>query len=97
MHRETADGTIENAYTVKLMNLDETPRSFNIEVYGLPGIGIVGEHEFTVDAGSIRPLFLTVAMPADTPVSGIQPIRFRISALHDPATSVMERSSFVLP
>ncbi|MCE1240144.1 MAG: cytochrome c oxidase accessory protein CcoG [Azonexaceae bacterium] len=97
LHRETADGTIENAYTVKLMNLDETPRSFNIEVYGLPGIGIVGEHEFTVDAGSIRPLFLTVAMPADTPVSGIQPIRFRISALHDPATSVMERSSFVLP
>ena len=97
LHRETADGTIENAYTVKLMNLDETARSFRIEVTGLPDIGIVGEREFTVDAGSIRPLSLTVAMPSDSAARGIQPIRFRIAATHDPATSVMEKSSFVLP
>ncbi len=95
--RETAEGTIENAYTLKLMNLDETARSFSIEVTGLPSIEIVGEHEFSVDAGSIRALSLTVAMPSDTAASGIQPIHFRISAKHDPATSVMEKSSFVLP
>jgi len=97
LHRETADGTIENAYTVKLMNLDETARNFKIEVTGLPDIGIVGEREFTVDAGSILPISLTVAMPSDSEARGIQPIHFRISATHAPATSVMEKSSFVLP
>jgi len=97
LHRETAEGTIENAYTVKLLNLDETARSFKVEVTGLPGIGIVGEREFSVDAGSIRPLSLTVAMPSDTEAKGIQPIHFQISATHDASTSVMEKSSFVLP
>ena len=97
LHRETADGTIENAYTVKLMNLDETARNFKIEVTGLPDIGIVGERKFTVDAGSILPISLTVAMPSDSEARGIQPIHFRISATHAPATSVMEKSSFVLP
>lgn len=97
LYREGADGTIENAYTVKLMNLDETARSFSIEVNGSPGIQIVGDREFTVDAGSIRPVFLTLAMSGNTVASGIQPIHFRISAKHDPGTSVMEKSSFVLP
>jgi cytochrome c oxidase accessory protein FixG len=97
LHRETAEGTIENAYTLKLMNLDETTRTFRIDVTGLPDIGIVGEHEFTVEAGSIRPLSLTLAMPGDTTKRGIQPIHFHISAKHDPALSVEEKSSFVLP
>lgn len=97
LHRETAEGTIENAYTVKLANLDETPRRFTVDVKGLPGIGIVGEREFTVEAGSILPLSLTVGMPGDTSASGIQPIHFHVSAKHDPATVVVEKSSFVLP
>ena len=97
LHRETAEGTIENAYTLKLMNLDELERSFMIEVTGLPGIQIVDNQEVAVDAGSIRPLSLTVAMPGETASTGIQPIHFRISAKHDPALSVVEKSSFVLP
>ena len=97
LHRETADGTIENAYTLKLMNLDETPRRFRVEVSGLPGLGIVGEREFDVAGGSIRPVLFTVALPADDAPRGIQPIRFHIAALHDPATAVEEKSSFVLP
>lgn len=79
------------------MNLDETERSFIIEVTGLPGIQIVDNHEIAVDAGSIRPLSLTVAMPSETTATGIQPIHFRISAKHGPAISVTEKSSFVLP
>ncbi|MGE5491626.1 MAG: cytochrome c oxidase accessory protein CcoG [Actinomycetota bacterium] len=95
--RETAEGTIENAYTLKLMNLDDSPRDFAIEVSGLPGIEIVGPREFPVEAGSIRPLPVTVAVPAGGAVSGIQPISFRIAAKDGPAASVEERSSFVLP
>ncbi len=95
--RETAEGKIENVYTLKLMNLDELPRDYRIEVDGLPGIEIVGQREFTVEPGSIRPLPLTVAMPGDSGESGIRPISFRIAARHDPATVVVEKSSFVLP
>ena len=95
--RETAEGRIENSYTLKLMNLAETPRHFSVAVEGLPGVELVGDREFAVAAGSIRPLAVTVAMPGDSGISGIRPIRFRITASDEPASPIIEKSSFVLP
>ena len=98
--RESAEGRIENAYTLKLINLDEAPRQFTIDVSGLPGIEIVGPREVTVASGSVRALPITVAAPAtrgEQRTGGSQPISFRIAAQHDPATAVEEKSSFVLP
>lgn len=97
LYRETGEGNIENAYTVKLMNLDEAPRNFIITVGGLPGIAVVGEQEFTVERGSIRPLFMTVAMPNNGEARGIQPIKFHIAAKDAPGIAVQEKSSFILP
>jgi len=95
--RETSEGRIENAYTLKLMNLAEVQRDFTVEVSGLPGLAIVGAREFSSDAGSIRPVSLTVSSPGDGAHSGIQRISFRITSKQDPTTSVIEKSSFVLP
>jgi cytochrome c oxidase accessory protein FixG len=97
LYRETGEGNIENAYTLKLMNLDDTPRRFSIGVDGLSGIAIVGNREFTVDAGTIRPLPITVTMPGNSSARGIQPIQFRIAADDDPSIAIEEKSSFVLP
>ena len=95
--RESADGRIENAYTLKLMNLAEVPRDFSVEVLGLPDMLIVGASEFAVDANSIKPVALTISVPGDNVQSGIQPISFRIRAKQDVTTSVLEKSSFALP
>ena len=95
--RETSDGRIENAYTLKLMNLAEAPRDFKVEVLGLPDITIVGDSEFAVDPGSIKPISLTVSVPAGSSQVGIQPIYFHIRAKQDTATSLLEKSSFALP
>lgn len=97
LSRETAEGRIENAYTLKLMNLDAAPRHYRIAVSGLPGLEIVGAGQFAVEPGSIRPVAVTVAAPGAAMPSGIQPIAFEIAAVEDPATSVREKSSFVLP
>ena len=95
--RESADGRIENAYTLKLMNLAEVPRDFSVEVLGLPDMLIVGASEFAVGANSIKPVALTISVPGDNVQSGIQPISFRIRAKQDVTTSVLEKSSFALP
>jgi cytochrome c oxidase accessory protein FixG len=95
--RETAEGRIENAYTLKLMNLDDAPRQYRIAVSGLPGLQIVGAEQFAVEPGSIRPVAVTVVAPGAATPSGIQPIAFEIAAVEDPATRVREKSSFVLP
>lgn len=95
--RETAEGEIENAYTLKLMNLSEVPRDFIIRVAGMPGARIVGEERFTAEPGSIRPVSVTVAAPSDSSLSGIQPMLFSIQAADDRSIEVVEKSSFILP
>jgi sulfite reductase (NADPH) hemoprotein beta-component len=54
LSRETADGRIENAYTLKLINMAEQARDFEVAVSGLPGIELVGTRRFAGEAGSIR-------------------------------------------
>ncbi|MBL8458023.1 MAG: cytochrome c oxidase accessory protein CcoG, partial [Zoogloea sp.] len=95
--REATDGRIENAYTLKLANLAETPRDFEVEVSGLPGIELVGARRFAGEAGSIRAVQVTVAAPADGGPSGARPITFQVRATDDPSTRVTEKSTFVLP
>lgn len=95
--REATDGRIENAYTLKLANLAERPRDFEVEVSGLPGIELVGTRRFAGEAGSIRAVQVTVAAPADGGPSGARPITFQVRAADDPSTRVTEKSTFVLP
>lgn len=95
--REAADGRIENAYTLKLANLAEEARDFDIEVSGLPGIALVGPQRFAGEPGGIRAVQVTVAAPADSGLAGARPIRFHITARQDPATRVSESSTFVFP
>ena len=96
MH-ETAEGRIENAYTLKLINMEEAPRRFGIGVSGLAGLRIEGSTEFAVEPGSIRTVSLTVSSPTADGFSGVQPIEFETVAMHDENTVVREKSTFILP
>lgn len=95
--RETSEGLIENAYTLKLMNLSDVPREFVVRIIGIPGAQVVGQERFTAEPGSIRPVSLTVSVPADTGLSGIQSMDFLVEAIDDPDIKVIERTSFALP
>jgi cytochrome c oxidase accessory protein FixG len=95
--REASDGRIENAYTLKLANLAEEPRDFEVAVSGLPGIELLGPTRFAGEPGSIREVRVTVVAPPDAGKSGASPIAFLVRAAGDPATRVIEKSTFVLP
>ena len=95
--RENAAGQIENSYTLQLGNLDDTARQYRIAVAGLPGLQIAGQREFTVAAGSVQPVALTVVAPDPAGLSGVHPISFEVVAAHDPAARIKEKSSFILP
>ncbi|HRD33343.1 MAG TPA: cytochrome c oxidase accessory protein CcoG [Rhodocyclaceae bacterium] len=95
--RETPDGRIENAYTLKLINLAEAERAFRIGVSGLPGLEIVGSDVFEVAPGSIRAVTLAVSSPGADMPSGIHRIEFETVALDPLRTAVREKSTFMLP
>lgn len=95
--RETPEGNYESAYTLKLMNLAEQSREFDVRVLGLPGIQVLGETRFTTVPGATTPIHLTVTVPGPAQGSGSQPIQFEIVARDDPGTRRLEKSTFVLP
>ncbi|MDE2583830.1 MAG: cytochrome c oxidase accessory protein CcoG [Betaproteobacteria bacterium] len=95
--RETASGEYESAYTLKLMNLAEGDRHVRIAVSGVPGIHLVGKGEYLAPAGAVMPVQVTVAVPGDTGLSGIQTIHFQASGDGDPHIQRDEPSTFVLP
>ncbi|AVR88347.1 MULTISPECIES: cytochrome c oxidase accessory protein CcoG [Thauera] len=95
--RETPEGRIANAYTLKLINMEEAHRRFRIGVSGLPGLRIDGPTEFTAAPGSIHTVSLTVSSPTADGLSGAQPIAFETVALHDEDIAVREKSTFILP
>ncbi|QDF97823.1 cytochrome c oxidase accessory protein CcoG [Azoarcus sp. DD4] len=95
--QEAADGSIENTYTLKLVNMLEEPRAFRIRVDGPAGARLTGGDTFHVASGSVLPVPLTVAAQPEPGKSGAQTIRFQVEALDGPPTTVTEQSVFLLP
>ena len=95
--REATDGLIENAYTLKLANLADVPREFEIRVSGLPGAQLRGNPRVSGESGQIRTVQVTVAVPPDGLGSGVKPLAFEVSAVADPNAQAHEKTTFVLP
>jgi cytochrome c oxidase accessory protein FixG len=78
LSRETADGRIENAYQLQVMNLTETAQHYQVSLDGDSPFNIVGERTIEVAAGSITPLQLTLSASAEALPGGTHPVAFRI-------------------
>ena len=76
--RETADGRIENAYQLQVMNLSEAAQHYQVSLDGESPLEIVGERSITVDAGSILPLQLTLSAGAEALPPGSHPVVFHV-------------------
>ena len=80
LSRETADGRIENAYHLQVMNLTEVAQQYEVSLDGDGPFSIVGHRTIAVDAGSIAPLQLTVSAIAQALPHGSHPVAFRIAS-----------------
>ncbi|MGO4666792.1 cytochrome c oxidase accessory protein CcoG [Bosea sp. 2RAB26] len=85
-----SDGSIRNAYTVRLLNKRPDSRPFALTVAGVPGIRVetVGTQAtadlrpiITVDPDSSREIRALVTVPAGIPLDKSQPITFTASDL----------------
>ncbi|SEI78876.1 cytochrome c oxidase accessory protein FixG [Allopseudospirillum japonicum] len=53
LFRETAEGFIENNYTIKIANMDQKPHTYALSVSGVEGLRIQGKHQVTLEAGEV--------------------------------------------
>jgi hypothetical protein len=97
-YREARDGRIENVYRLKVLNMEEQPRTYLLRATGLPGITVDYEAgDLDVAAGQVRdvPVRLRVA-PGDLREPSNR-IELELVAADDPQIRVREATRFLGP
>ena len=94
--RLVSGGKIENVFRLQLMNASESPQRFKITAAGLPGLAVVSESTFTVEATQARWVVVNVQLPYDGAPAGSHAISFEIESLDSPG-KLTEKSVFIVP
>ena len=93
LYRETADGLVENAYTLKLVNKADDPRRFRLAIEGAPGLELRDNDDLvTVAAGAV--VSVPVVVVARDGASGRNDIRFVVESEDGASREVVESSFF---
>jgi cytochrome c oxidase accessory protein FixG len=97
-YREARDGRIENVYRLKILNMDEKPRTYLLHATGLPNISVdYDAGDLDVGPGQVRdvPVRLRVA-PGDIPEHS-NSIELELVAADDEKIRVRESARFLGP
>jgi cytochrome c oxidase accessory protein FixG len=95
--RTTENGSIDNVYRLQIMNTEERPHRYAIEVSGIPGIAIVSETSFDMPAATTKVIPARIRVPADTSQKGSHKITVTVHDLDNEKVSVSERAAFLIP
>lgn len=95
--RTTENGSIDNVYRLHIMNTEEHPHRYSIEVDGIPGIAIVSDSGFEMAATSTKAIPARIRVPADTDKKGSSKITFTVRDLDNNNVSVSEKAAFLIP
>ena len=95
--REIDDGSIENVYTLRLMNTGEVARRYRIAVSGLPTATLAGETEVATPAAATLAVPIAVRAAPDDGKAGANQIFFEIVAVDDPTIRLREKATFMRP
>jgi cytochrome c oxidase accessory protein FixG len=101
--RQVDDGQIENLYRLQIMNATELAQTYHVSADGLPGLSQTAPVALTLGPAEARWITLALRVPATTAAStpaGAREIHFTIERQPtpaEPARSLREKSTFVLP
>ncbi|HYC42422.1 MAG TPA: cytochrome c oxidase accessory protein CcoG [Noviherbaspirillum sp.] len=97
MPREVDEGAIENVYRLQIMNTDERPHRYAVDVNGPPGVTISSESTFEVSSATTKAIPIRVRVPANAGVPGSNPVWFVIRDTENADLRVMEKGVFLIP
>jgi len=105
LYREIWDGSVENTYTLRIMNMEQEPRSYSIRVEraGTDAgkkdgpLQISGRQRVEIAAGHQLSLAIGVTAGADEMAEANTDVVFTVEALGEPVYRVTETSRFLRP
>jgi cytochrome c oxidase accessory protein FixG len=92
--RETSDGRLENVYRLQIMNIQEAPRRFRLEVSGLAGARLAGSGMVDVPAASTVLVPVAVELDAEGIGPGSHAILFHVVDVERPEVTARGESRF---
>jgi cytochrome c oxidase accessory protein FixG len=96
LYRETGNGTIENSYTLKIVNKTPIAQHLQWSVVGDDDLSIVSPHETTLAPGEIGNPSLTLSVKEGT-LSGRKKVSLMVSSMNDKNISVVHTTQFIAP
>ncbi|MFJ4064619.1 cytochrome c oxidase accessory protein CcoG [Pseudomonas sp. NPDC089996] len=97
LFRENALGQIENIYLLKVINKTTQPQRYHLRLLDADGFELHGSTAFSIPAGEMSELPVSVALLAERPASSSQELAFEIRDSDQPAVRSVARSRFVAP
>jgi cytochrome c oxidase accessory protein FixG len=95
LYQLTGMGMIENAYTLKIMNMSDQDQTIKLSVSGLDGLKITGQTEVTVLSGEVYTLPTTVELDPARMKEATYDIEFHIQSTSDSELYTHSESRFL--
>lgn len=93
---QLSDGTIQNKYTVKILNKTKKTIVINFNIEGLKGATLHGLTEMTVEPGEVIPVTALVRVTEKDMISDLEPLIFK-GVVVDSDITVQYKSMFMGP
>ncbi len=97
LYREVHGDHIENAYELKVINLDSKPHHYRLQVAGIEQLEVAAPAgTIDIPAGTVGTVSVRLQTPSEH-AAGIHAILFTLTASDDPRISVREKARFIGP
>lgn len=95
--RVTETGAVDNVYRLQVMNTEELPHRFTIDVAGIQGVEVLSERDFDLPPATSKAIPVRVRVPQGNAEPGSNPITFIVRDRENTAVSVAEKAVFLIP
>jgi cytochrome c oxidase accessory protein FixG len=98
LYRETAEGLVENVYTLKILNKDQVSHRFELSLDGLAGASLLMEAtELDVPSGTVANEVVRVRIDPASLTRSSSEIEFVLSTTSEPTLQTRETARFLGP
>jgi cytochrome c oxidase accessory protein FixG len=98
LYREMPDGSIENVYTLRIMNMDTLAHTYSLTANGIPNLALILDHpQITVAPGEVIERAVRLQADRDSIQRQSTPVTFTLQAGANPRQRIDEEARFLGP
>jgi polyferredoxin len=97
LYRESWDGSVENTYTLRIMNMEQHPRRYAISAEGQVPLQFSGDGEVEIAGGSQVSIPISLKTAPGVQAAPNSDVYITVESIGDPVHAITETSRFLRP